>query len=162
MPPAGIAAALLLFWVLLTIGFSTEAQLEREGKRGGIRKGSDTAMRILSLPWHAVRAAAHALLRTVWFALIDVIVVTTLADAVHRRRMASSDPLSDRRPLVAHRAGCVVLGCGHMGIDRVPSQSTHTAPWRRGSGRRACRPQCPLIRNTIDLKFRSDRSASFS
>ena len=75
MPPAGIAAALLLFWVLLTIGFSTEAQLEREGKRGGIRKGSDTAMRILSLPWHAVRAAAHALLRTVWFALIDVIVV---------------------------------------------------------------------------------------
>ena len=83
MPPAGVAAALLLFWVLLTVGFSTESQLEREGRRGGRRKGSDTAMRVLQLPWHLVRAACHALLRTVLFMLIDVIVVVIAVLALH-------------------------------------------------------------------------------
>ena len=82
-PLAGPAAALLLFWVLLTVGFSTESQLEREGKRGGRRKGSDTAVRILQLPWHLVRAACHALLRTVLFMLIDVIVIVIAVLALH-------------------------------------------------------------------------------
>lgn len=81
-PLAGPAAALLLFWMLLTVGFSTESQLEREGKRGGKRKGSDTAVRILQLPWHLVRAACHALLRTVLFTLVDAIVVVIAVPAL--------------------------------------------------------------------------------
>ena len=72
---AGVAAAALLFWLLLTIGSNIESQLEREGRRGGIRKGSDTALRLLSLPWHLVKAAVWALGRTLLFACVDIATV---------------------------------------------------------------------------------------
>ncbi|WP_236028074.1 serine/threonine-protein kinase [Bifidobacterium pongonis] len=77
------AAALLLFWLLFTIGFSTEAQLEREGKRGGRRKGSDTAIGVLSLPWHVVQGAFHGVIRvalyTLVYALLTVIATLVLS-----------------------------------------------------------------------------------
>lgn len=78
-PMASIVMAALLFWLLLTIGSNTESQLEREGRRGGIRKGSDTALRLLSLPWHLVKAAGLALGRTLLFACVDIATVAVAA-----------------------------------------------------------------------------------
>ena len=45
-----MAAALLFACALATIGFNTEAQLEREGKRGGEKKSSDWLLRLAGLP----------------------------------------------------------------------------------------------------------------
>ena len=58
------AAGALLAWLLATIGFNMEAQLEREGRRGGNRKASDWLARAATLPWHvlkgwAMRCHAH-------------------------------------------------------------------------------------------------------
>lgn len=51
----GNVAATLLCWLLLTVGYSTDAQLQREYRRGGTHSAGDTAMRIITLPWHALR-----------------------------------------------------------------------------------------------------------
>ena len=45
-----MAAALLFACALATIGFNTEAQLEREGKRGGEKKSSDWLLRLADCP----------------------------------------------------------------------------------------------------------------
>ena len=78
-PVAGVLVAALLFWLLLTVGSNIESQLERESRRGGVRKGTDTALRLLSLPWHLVKAAVWALGRTLLFACVDIAAVVTAA-----------------------------------------------------------------------------------
>ncbi|WEV75357.1 serine/threonine protein kinase [Bifidobacterium sp. ESL0800] len=70
VPLISICCATALLWFLLTLGYSEEAQLEREGRRGGIRKGGDTALRTVSLPWHILKA----LLFTVPRALVLVFI----------------------------------------------------------------------------------------
>lgn len=57
-------AALIIGCALAAIGFNTEAQLEREGKRGGGRKGSDWLLRLVGLPWHVVKGFGVAVART--------------------------------------------------------------------------------------------------
>ena len=59
-----LGAALVIACVLATIGFNTEAQLEREGRRGGGRKGSDWLLRLVGLPWHVVKGFGVAAART--------------------------------------------------------------------------------------------------
>ena len=61
---AAMAAALLFACALATIGFNTEAQLEREGKRGGEKKSSDWLLRLAGLPWHIVKGFGVAIVRT--------------------------------------------------------------------------------------------------
>lgn len=56
--------SLVLFWLLFTVGFNTESQLEREERRGSGRKASDVAIRVASLPWHMVKGLGYALLRS--------------------------------------------------------------------------------------------------
>ncbi|MDF7640085.1 protein kinase [Bifidobacterium sp. ESL0784] len=70
MPMISICCAAILLWFLLTLGYSEEGQLEREGRRGGIRKGGDTALRTVSLPWHIL----EALLFTIPRALILIVI----------------------------------------------------------------------------------------
>jgi serine/threonine protein kinase len=52
-----------LTWLLLTLGNSEKAQLQREGKRGGKRLRRDTFFRATGLPWHVVLSLAQALPR---------------------------------------------------------------------------------------------------
>ena len=59
-----VGVALAIACMLATIGFNTEAQLEREGKRGGERKKSDWLLRLAGLPWHLVRGLGTAVTRT--------------------------------------------------------------------------------------------------
>lgn len=72
--PAAPALALALFWTLLTAGYSTEALLRREGRRGGIRTWTDGAWRVAAFPWHLVKGLAfglpRALLMTLLYALL--------------------------------------------------------------------------------------------
>ena len=63
-------AGALLAWLLATIGFNMEAQLEREGRRGGNRKASDWFARAATLPWHVLKGLGYAVPRAVIMAAI--------------------------------------------------------------------------------------------
>lgn len=63
MPVVSICCATALIWFFLTLGYSEEAQLEREGRHNGIRKGGDAALRVVSLPWHLVEALVFTIPR---------------------------------------------------------------------------------------------------
>lgn len=52
-----------LLWLMLTAGLSTEAQLRRESRHGGERRGGDVLWRLASLPWHALKGLALTLPR---------------------------------------------------------------------------------------------------
>lgn len=64
------AAGALLAWLLATIGFNMEAQLEREGRRGGNRKASDWLARAAMLPWHVLKGLGYAVPRALIMAAI--------------------------------------------------------------------------------------------
>ena len=64
------AAGVLLAWLLATIGFNMEAQLEREGRRGGNRKASDWFARTATLPWHVLKGLGYAVPRALIMATI--------------------------------------------------------------------------------------------
>lgn len=64
------AAGALLAWPLATIGFNMEAQLEREGRRGGNRKASDWLARAATLPWHVLKGLGYAVPRALIMAAI--------------------------------------------------------------------------------------------
>ena len=63
-------AGVLLAWLLATIGFNMEAQLEREGRRGGNRKASDWFARAATLPWHVLKGLGYAVPRALIMAAI--------------------------------------------------------------------------------------------
>ena len=64
------AASALLAWLLAIIGFNMEAQLEREGRRGGNRKASDWLARAATLPWHVLKGLGYAVPRALIMAAI--------------------------------------------------------------------------------------------
>lgn len=64
------ASGALLAWLLATIGFNMEAQLEREGRRGGNRKASDWLARAATLPWHVLKGLGYAVPRALIMAAI--------------------------------------------------------------------------------------------
>lgn len=68
-----MAATLLFACALATIGFNTEAQLEREGKRGGEKKSSDWLLRLAGLPWHIVKGFGVAIVRTLIMLAVDAL-----------------------------------------------------------------------------------------
>ena len=70
------AAGALLAWLLATIGFNMEAQLEREGRRGGNRKASDWLARAATLPWHVLKGLGYAVPRALIMAVIAALGLT--------------------------------------------------------------------------------------
>lgn len=66
-------AGALLAWLLATIGFNMEAQLEREGRRGGNRKASDWFARAATLPWHVLKGLGYAVPRALIMAAIATV-----------------------------------------------------------------------------------------
>ncbi|PJM78487.1 serine/threonine-protein kinase [Bifidobacterium scaligerum] len=69
-PLCALAVAGLVIWLLLTLACNTESQLEREGRRGGQRKGSDVWIRTATLPWHIVKALLLMLPRLVLLGIV--------------------------------------------------------------------------------------------
>ena len=95
-PPSGTAQsswdpasnqATALLWLLLTLAYNTEPQLEREGKRGGERKNSDSWIRVATFPWHLVKALLLAIPRILLLVIIymagTAVATAALALPVH-------------------------------------------------------------------------------
>ncbi|WP_346427446.1 protein kinase [Bifidobacterium sp. SO4] len=55
LPVIALFTAAAVLWLLLTLAYNAESQLEREGRRGGERKGSDSLIRAATLPWHLLK-----------------------------------------------------------------------------------------------------------
>ena len=79
-PLIALIVAEILLWLLLTLAYNTEPQLEREGRRGGERKNSDSLIRVATLPWHIVKALLLSAPRLLLLAIVYLagIVVTTV------------------------------------------------------------------------------------
>ena len=79
-PLIALIVAEILLWLLLTLAYNTEPQLEREGRRGGERKNSDSLIRVATLPWHIVKALLLSAPRLLLLAIVHLagIVVTTV------------------------------------------------------------------------------------
>ena len=75
-------AGALLAWLLATIGFNMEAQLEREGRRGGNRKASDWFARAATLPWHVLKGLGYAVPRALIMAAIATLGLAIATDAL--------------------------------------------------------------------------------
>ena len=86
-PLVAIIAATALLWLLLTLAYNTEPQLEREGKRGGERKNSDSWIRMATFPWHLVKALLLAIPRILLLVIIymagTAVATAALALPVH-------------------------------------------------------------------------------
>lgn len=67
VPAASVITAALLLWLLMTVGYSAESQLEREARRGGERKGTDGLINAASLPWHLLKALGATVVRMLPF-----------------------------------------------------------------------------------------------
>lgn len=70
MPTVSLCCAIVLLWLLLTLGYGETSQLEREAQRGGIRKRGDAVLRLASLPWHSIKALLSSIPRIVAMVLI--------------------------------------------------------------------------------------------
>lgn len=75
-PWIALIAGALLAWLLATIGFNMEAQLEREGRRGGSRRASDWFARAATLPWHVLKGLGYAVPRALIMAVIAALGLT--------------------------------------------------------------------------------------
>ena len=82
-PLAAAGAIALLAWLLLTLGCSMASQLEREGKRGGERKSTDSLLRAASLPWHLLKAFLLMLPRLLIALLVAIAGTALAAIALH-------------------------------------------------------------------------------
>lgn len=81
-PIIGAAAAVVMLWLLLVLAYNEEAQLEREGRRGGERKGSDALIRTATLPWHLVKGLLFAIPRAILLLIIDIVGVAVACVAL--------------------------------------------------------------------------------
>ncbi|TPF96686.1 hypothetical protein EP30_06340 [Bifidobacterium sp. UTCIF-39] len=81
-PAAGLMSASFLLWAFTVMGLSRNSQLERENKRGGLRKGTDGALIIGSLPWHLIKGLALTVIPTLLmlalFAALTAFLTTAL------------------------------------------------------------------------------------
>ncbi len=81
-PWMALLASIALSWLLFTVGFNTESQLEREERRGGYR-AFDVAIRVASLPWHIIKGLIHALLRSLIMLAVTALGLAIATLALH-------------------------------------------------------------------------------
>lgn len=77
-PVSALATAGILLWALSTAGWSIKAQIERELRRDGPRRGTDRLLNAAALPWHLLKGLAAALLRLTGMILVQVLVALPL------------------------------------------------------------------------------------
>ncbi|RYQ23910.1 serine/threonine protein kinase [Bifidobacterium pseudolongum subsp. pseudolongum] len=80
MPLIALIAASMLMWLLIAFGLDASAQTMRVLRRAGQTRTSDGALRVLTLPWHALKAAAFALPRmlAMWLVYALMLALATL------------------------------------------------------------------------------------
>lgn len=77
-PVSALVAAGILLWALSTAGWSIKAQIERELRRNGPRRGTDRLLNVAALPWHLLKGLAAALLRLPGMILVQALVALPL------------------------------------------------------------------------------------
>ena len=77
-PVSALVAAGILLWALSTAGWSIKAQIERELRRNGPRRGTDHLLNVAALPWHLLKGLAAALLRLPGMILVQALVALPL------------------------------------------------------------------------------------
>ena len=77
-PFSALVAAGILLWALSTAGWSIKAQIERELRRNGPRRGTDRLLNVAALPWHLLKGLAAALLRLPGMILVQALVALPL------------------------------------------------------------------------------------
>ncbi len=77
-PVSALVAAGILLWALSTAGWSIKAQIERELRRDGPRRGTDRLLNAAALPWHLLKGLAAALLRLPGMILVQALVALPL------------------------------------------------------------------------------------
>ncbi|RYQ42820.1 serine/threonine-protein kinase [Bifidobacterium pseudolongum] len=80
MPLIALIAASMLMWLLIAFGLDASAQTMRVLRRAGQTRTSDGALRVLTLPWHALKAAAFALPRmlAMWLVYVLMLALATV------------------------------------------------------------------------------------
>lgn len=71
LPIYAVIASCMGLWICMCLGTATEAQLQREERRGGFRAKSDALVSFTTLPWHIVKSFIVMLSR----ALVQIIMV---------------------------------------------------------------------------------------
>ncbi|MFT8356543.1 MAG: serine/threonine-protein kinase [Bifidobacterium aquikefiri] len=81
IPVYAFVASCIGLWICMCFGTATEAQLQREARRGGFRTKSDTFISFTTLPWHIAKSFIIMLSRALVQIIILLIVVglTTVA-----------------------------------------------------------------------------------
>lgn len=59
-PVVAAVLAAVLAWAMHIVGVASQAQLQRETRRGGMRRGGDGMLVAVGLPWYAVKALVAA------------------------------------------------------------------------------------------------------
>lgn len=80
MPLIALTAASMLMWLLIAFGLDASAQTVRVLRRAGRTRASDGALRVLTLPWHVLKAAAFALPRmlAMWLLYVLMLALATV------------------------------------------------------------------------------------
>ena len=146
-PLVAIIAATALLWLLLTLAYNTEPQLEREGKRGGERKNSDSWIRVATFPWHLVKALLLAIPRILLLVIIymagTAVATAALALPVHTISWYFTADWGIPVPLlndVPFSASGLALG-GFMAIGWLVTVFAPQSMMIRLGGRRTARAQ---------------------
>ncbi|RSX52166.1 serine/threonine protein kinase [Bifidobacterium goeldii] len=141
MPLIATVIAGVLFWLLLTIGFSVNAQLQREDKHGGERRGGDTALRVVTLPWHAVKAILPAISRDLIMLgvllvsatlLTLILALPTVNIQFELLGIAVVLPIIAAAPL--SMSGCALAACAAAGWLTAVFSGTSSSLLRIGAG----------------------------
>lgn len=157
---ASIAASTLI-WFLTTLGLSEQAQLAREEKHGGTRRGGDFTRRCLEMPWHALKGLAFSIpqiaLNAVIALAVPVIIelVLGLPHSTFMFPLGSQSlpvPVFANQPLsstgvtqvvcaaaswllvvfVVHGGHTLRIGAGYLRGDCASQSSSATKPWQLG------------------------------
>lgn len=89
LPIVALIVASFILWTLMAVGYNAAAQNARVRRRQGERRGSDTAIRAISFPWHLLKSIVFIIPTMLALWLVDALVVAlaTLVCALPRYEM---------------------------------------------------------------------------
>ena len=145
-PVSALATAGILLWALSTAGWSIKAQIERELRRDGPRRGTDRLLNAAALPWHLLKGLGAALLRLPGMILVQVLValpltwagaLTTVRAGLTLGEHLLTLPLPAARPLSAGGLAMALATLAGWLLTTLPTQN-RSAP-KANSGNRVLR-----------------------
>lgn len=100
MPAIAAIAAGILVWLTATLGFDVHAQTARELRRNKIRRRSDTALRVVAMPWHLARAFVTIVPRVLAMWLINIGVTAAIIALTSSPTIDITVPIAQWNPVI--------------------------------------------------------------